>query len=445
MAVCRRKTSSGLTEEYHFRFMQGGKLYLGVCEGCTKIEDAQEFEKAKRITAKNLTAQKSVKALVENFKEELAGGEKIELKNAYEQALKKPRRFKSSDTQKAVKRSYWRDFILYIGKHYPELIFVSDIQKRHAEEYIHFIRENGRFDKTVVFSNTMKKDKGESTYLRKEKKLSARSLNMFHETMSEVFALLGKDAGLQDNPFDDIPKVEDDSESREAFSESELKLIRDNWDEFIRRIFMTGFFTALREGDICTLKIKEVLFDIRIIRRKLLKTGKIVEIPIMAPLESFLREQIAIAGDSEYVFPDLAKMYLENPSGISYRVKTFLEGLGIKTTKKVEGRDREVSIKDVHSLRHTFCYFAGVAGIPLVIVQSIVGHMTPEMTSHYMAHADRAAKHEKMLLLPDLMKEIEVQSSRKINLEKKRKLLLDYIATAGEKEIKHLEKLILKP
>jgi len=69
----------------------------------------------------------------------------------------------------------------------------------------------------------------------------------------------------------------------------------------------------------------------------------------------------------------------------------------------VPGRTRTVSVKDVHSLRHTFCYFAGVHGIPLSIVQSIVGHMTPEMTRHYQSHADRKTKHDMMEKMPDLL------------------------------------------
>lgn len=127
----------------------------------------------------------------------------------------------------------------------------------------------------------------------------------------------------------------------------------------------------------------------------------------MQPLERFLRAELLLSGDSEYVFPELAKMYLENSGGISYRVKNFLESLGIKTTKKIEGRDRVVSVKDVHSLRHTFCYLAGVNNIPLVIVQSIVGHMDSKMTSHYSAHADRQAKHSKMQLFPGFMKQLD--------------------------------------
>ena len=75
----------------------------------------------------------------------------------------------------------------------------------------------------------------------------------------------------------------------------------------------------------------------------------------------------------------------------------------IVTTKKLEGRARAVSVKDLHSCRHTFCYYAGLYGIPLSIVQSIVGHMTPEMTKHYSAHASLSAKREQMCQLPEFM------------------------------------------
>ena len=89
-------------------------------------------------------------------------------------------------------------------------------------------------------------------------------------------------------------------------------------------------------------------------------------------------------------------MYQTNSCGVSYRIKQFLEGLGIQTTRVPEGRTRAISVKDLHSCRHTFCYFAGIAGIPLPIVQSIVGHMSPEMTKHYMAHASIEDKRRAM-------------------------------------------------
>ena len=89
-------------------------------------------------------------------------------------------------------------------------------------------------------------------------------------------------------------------------------------------------------------------------------------------------------------------MYLTNSTGVSYRIKQFLEGLGIQTTRKPEGRTRAISVKDLHSCRHTFCYYAGLAGIPLSVVQSIVGHMSPEMTKHYSDHATTEDKRRGM-------------------------------------------------
>ena len=134
------------------------------------------------------------------------------------------------------------------------------------------------------------------------------------------------------------------------------------------------------------------------------KTGNMVEIPIMPPLRFYLLQLQTDSAESEYVLPQHADMYLNNSSGVSYRIKQFLENkCHIATTKKLEGRFRAVSVKDLHSCRHTFCYYAGLYGIPLSIVQSIVGHMTPEMTKHYSAHASLSAKREQMRQLPEFM------------------------------------------
>jgi len=46
---------------------------------------------------------------------------------------------------------------------------------------------------------------------------------------------------------------------------------------------------------------------------------------------------------------------------------------------------------------------AGVYQIPLPVVQSILGHMSPEMTRHYQAHADRQAKERYLQQLPDFL------------------------------------------
>ena len=204
-------------------------------------------------------------------------------------------------------------------------------------------------------------------------------------TCAEVFTLLKDDAGLQTNPFTSVLKLDVKAETRDAFTPEELKLIYDNLDDFTRPLFMMAVWTGLREGDICTLKWNEVDLVRRLITRKTRKTKVEVQIPISNQLYSLLATTPRTK--SEYVFPEHANMYLTNSSGVSYRVKHFLEGLGIETTRTPEGRTRAISVKDLHSCRHTFCYYAGLAGIPLAVVQSIVGHMSPAMTAHYSAHA----------------------------------------------------------
>ena len=140
------------------------------------------------------------------------------------------------------------------------------------------------------------------------------------------------------------------------------------------------------------------------------KTRHIVEIPIANDLCGYLRS-LQEGNNSEYVLPVHAKMYLENPSGVSYRVKNFLERIGIQTTHKPEGRSRAISVKDLHSCRHTFCYYAGIRGIPLAVVQSIVGHMSPEMTKHYSAHATLEEKRKNIGLMSDFMEGSDMLSA----------------------------------
>ena len=433
MSVFKRKTSQGFTEEYHYRFMKNGKLYFGVCDGCYEEQDALSYEKKLRDTLNELKLQKNVKALVENFRDELSGGEKVLLKDAFDVASKKPRRRRSSEKHRKGKFSRFSDFVEFMSKKFPDVKFVKDVKARHAEEYISYIRKHGRFSKVIS------SPKGD--YETKTCHLSQHTQNRYLDDVKGVFNDLAKQCGLLENPFADIEPVVEDAETREAFSEQELEKILTQAPDFIRNIFIVGFFTAFREGDISTLRWDNIIWDQGVIRRKLLKTGVVVEIPIMPPLAKFLQEQMG--NGSEYVLPEHARMYKENPSGISYRVKKFLEeDLNIVTTKKIPGRTRAISVKDVHSLRHTFCYFAGVAGIPLVVVQNIVGHMTPEMTAHYTAHSDRKTKREKLAMLP-CFKGMIAETRRTNLIEQTRRQLLRAVKNADDDTLNRIASILL--
>lgn len=397
MSVFRRKTSRGFSKFYNYRFKIDGQIYYGSCYlerangekiKCTTKEEALMAEKKAKDFALNLRKHKTEKGLLEEYREKLSGGAVISLADAFDFAMKKPRKRKMSEKQLESKRSYWRDFVLFIQSKQSEISNLKDVKKSHAEEYIALLQTQGRFNQKVEYSQG-----NEFREYKRNHNLSPRTVKAFYTTIKEIFSLLTQDAGLKENPFIGIALEKVESYSREAFTPEELKKIAKKADYFIYHIFMIGANTALREGDICTLKWSEINFKSNLIFRKTRKTGTVVEIPILPDLRKHLMKLYEKKDKKEeYVSPQHAKLYLETSHGVSWRVRKFLESLGIETTKQVEGRSRKVSVKDVHSLRHTFCYLAGLQNIPVAIVQSIAGHMDTEMTRHYQMHADTETK-----------------------------------------------------
>ena len=373
---------------WYYEFMYRGKRFCGTCEGAASRREAEAFERTVREKASLASGLKSVKALYETFREDLTGGQKISLEDAFDRSLKKPRKRMPAEKQVAKKRGMWQDFLDFMRGEHPEITTLSDVRKTHAEEYIARLRESGKYNKAIQYSRAGKKRgacQSISYSTPEDARLCPRSINRYQTACAEVFTLLKDDAGLQENPFSGILKLDMKNETREAFTPDELKLIYDNLDDFTRPLFTLAVWTGLREGDICTLKWSDIDLAQRLITRETRKTGTEVQIPISNQLYELLTATPRT--ESEYVFPKHAQMYLVNQDGVSYRIKKFLDGLGIRTTRVPNGRTRAISVKDLHSCRHTFCYYAGLAGIPITVVQAIVGHMSPEMTKHYMAHA----------------------------------------------------------
>lgn len=399
-------------KSYHYRFLFQGKDYFGPCSGCVTNAEAKEFERFLREKIRRQVAtlakeqekvkhNKTIRALVDNYSYVLTGGKPITLAKAYPLALKKPSRREPSEHIAKQKLRYWNDFISYMAATYPEVLELAQVRKVHCEAYVRYLIDNGRFNKDVQFQVKA----GKVAYTGKYKlktKVSGKTIHEIARVCKEVFRKLQEDAGIVYNPWESVITPRWEQTDREIFSEQELIQIKnginrdDELSVFCRPLFLVAAVTGLTEGDICTLKWAEISWATRMIFRERRKTKVDLAIPILSTLENYLKN---LPQGGEYVFPQHADMYLRDASLISYRIKRFLEGLGIKTTKEFEDR-KAVSIKDLHSMRHVFCYYAGQAGISLAVVQSIVGHMTQEMTKHYMSHATTQAKQEAIEKLP---------------------------------------------
>jgi len=247
-----------------------------------------------------------------------------------------------------------------------------------------------------------------------QKKLSGAGFNGHRQALHLVFRILKSQAGMDINPIDDIAKKQNLQRSHKELSAEQLKELLAVFDrsglslmnkEEMRVMFHLGTFTGLRLADCALLKWDGVDLDRHTVSSMPLKTirkAKTVVIPLHPTLEVELLKAKNWSDDSGYVLPKVAARYQNNPSGIQKDAVWIFEQAGMKTTEKIKGRELSVNQFGFHSLRHTFVSICANAGVPLAVVQSIVGHGNPAMTRHY-THIGDASARKAIASLPSLL------------------------------------------
>ena len=341
---------------------------------------AQEIEEQMRATAERARNSRTEAEIYAKWRSVMINAKPMLLKKAFDKAMAKPTNRSTNESRINAKRGYWKDFVGWMAEHAPLVNYMQDVTKVNAENYIAVLRKNGSY---LKFRKT-----------KAAVKLSNDTLNCYHETVRQVFNLLKNETGMAENPFDDILLLPAKHAERDAYTEAQLSTIFLKADNYLQPMFFIGLFTGLDEGDICTLRKDEINFDHEHIYRKRNKTrnssGKISAIPMLPVLQDMLRRLVENPDNrSEYVLPEQAADYTRGHYIVSRKIKNFLEiDCEFDTRRKIEGRTRSQSTLDFKSLRHTFCSIAGIVGIPLTVVQSIVGHMTRRMTELYSRHVE---------------------------------------------------------
>lgn len=282
-----------------------------------------------------------------------------------------PRRRKPNDRYAAQCRSTLTRFAAFVRSQTPKATEISHVTRDTAQAFM--AAEEARGVTAKTWNDTLKLLRASYKHL-----LPSGSIN----------------------PFSSIPTRETETIFRKPFTPEELRAIVDaaREDDFIRPVLITGMCTAMRRGDCCLLKWKDVDLARRFITVKTNKTGVTVSIPIFP----MLYDELATRKQSEaYVFPEQAKMYVENSDGITWRVRKILAAAGFKDTdetsqtkdsKVVRGEIhadrkeglRRASVRDFHSFRVTWVTLALTAGVPLELVQKVTGHRTTDIVlKHY--------------------------------------------------------------
>ena len=308
------------------------------------------------------------------------GATRLPLADAWQRYEMSPNRRDIAKVTLDSKRAVWMSFSRWMEKYHVEIGHLAEVTDEAVAEYLTQFRCHH----------------------------SATTYNNHVCALREVFRLLADKAGVAYDPWAGVCLLADDSVSRRELTIDELGRLHAaaskagaEW----RLLFMTGTYTGLRLGDCCRLTWDNVNLErqvIQVIPEKTKKHmhGRPVTIPIHPELLKELTGRARSpsappspdAATSPYINPTIANLYLNENWRLDAELSRIFKAANITMSVRMEGRTRKSVVASFHSLRHTFVSLSANAGVPLPVVQSIVGHCSTAMTRRPFAAAASAPR-----------------------------------------------------
>ena len=300
------------------------------------------------------------------------------------------------DTVKRQGRLNASSFRVWLADRYPQITFIDEITDRVAEEYAGFLMKND---------------------------LAPRTYNGRIKFLRSMFKVLKTRAGLVNNPWEDIPLVDNETQGRRNLTIEEINRVCASAIGDLRFLLAIGLYTGLRLGDAVSLKWSgETLIDrhgkmhvigvdlqkelIKVLPQKTRRKRKILEIPLHPVLKALLTQKKAESDEAEkYLFPELAALHAKGgATDITRKIQAHFRACGIETTEKMADGSRKRAIVRVgfHSLRHSFVSLCAANKVPQHAIQDLVGHGSPAMTALY-AHANEEQRIDAIESLPAIL------------------------------------------
>ena len=314
------------------------------------------------------TDREKAEKFLERFLSPLGlGSRRLPLADVWLEYVKSPDRRDLAQSTLNAKRLVWMEFARWMEHHHLEIGNLAEVTHEAIAEYLACIRAE----------------------------VCASTYNSRICVLREIFHVLSAKAGLVDDPWEGVRLHADDCHSRRELTLDEIERLMkaatkagEEW----KRLFTIGLYTGLRLGDCCCLAWNSVNLERGVIQLIPTKTrkhahGQPVTIPIHPQLKAELSTPVPESPStrlpSPFVNPILADYYKNNKWRISHGLELIFKAAHIETSVKIEGRRTRTPEATFHSLRHTFVSLAANAGVPLPVVQSIVGHSSTAMTRHY--------------------------------------------------------------
>lgn len=284
----------------------------------------------------------------------------------------------AAETQKR-NRTHVEKFAAWLSANHPETVEVRDVSEEQARDFIVYILGTNK-PKTAI---------------------------EYRGILLQVWKMTAHASRAKSNPWESVERPVKRSERRRELTLDELRKIFDGIGGEMRTLFAIGLYTGLRLGDAVTLKWESIDLAARTIRVTPAKTerhGTEVAVSIAGTALESILDGIPAEERSGYVVPALAEKYRQSPTGnagFGKMIQKVFIGAGIATNHESE-RGRKTVDVGFHSLRHTFVSLSANAGVPLAVVQSIVGHTSTAMTQHYY-HTSKSALERAAKALPNVL------------------------------------------
>lgn len=266
-------------------------------------------------------------------------------------------------------------FLAWMRKRHPEIGTAREVTTEHASGFMQEIR----------------------------KAHSGKTFNDYRAILLQTWDGLRKIdvAAVTENPFRFIERAERRSHTRRELTVEELAAVIAATEGEMRLLFAVGIYTGLRLGDAVRLDwgdVDLVRGFVSVVPSKTARHETRVKIPLSPVLRALLEETPARRRRGP-VFDALRARYEESTGGMNLvrDVQRVFRKAGIATQsdaaqRNKDGTPRKAVDVGFHSLRHTYVSLCANAGVPLAVVQSIVGHTSPAMTRHYFHESDDALR-----------------------------------------------------
>lgn len=214
------------------------------------------------------------------------------------------------------------------------------------------------------------------------------------KSLRTVFKAARRDGIITDDPSEHIETVKQRAKQRDTrpFTVAELKALLLAADPEWRSMVLCALYSGQRLGDISGLTWENVDLMAGEIRLTTRKTGKRLIIPIAPPLRTHLDSLPSTDRPGTPLHPRAFKYLMETgrTGDLSRQFGDLLGAAGLRPKvahrKKegAEGKHERHSIS-FHALRRTATTMLHEAGIPAAVVQSLIGHDSPDVHAVYIS------------------------------------------------------------